>query len=482
MNSSLIKNAIFNTIYKLMNVLFPLISTAYLSRILLPEGIGRVSYAQSFTSIFVILASLGIPTYGIKTIASLKNNDDQKLLNKNYSGLLIIIMTSTFIFSLIYLFMILIVDNIHDNLLLYFATGLQVLMVALNVDWLYQGLECYKFITIRSFFVKLFSFICIVVFVRDRSDYLVYALLTSVAVAGNNIFNIIYSRKYVLFTFKEAVIKQHIKPAFILLFSTLAIELYSKIDVLMLGIYSTEANIGYYTNSIKVINSALVAITAATAVFLPRLSQLYIEDREEFNRLVNSGLNVVLFLVLPCTIGLVIVSDDFVITMFGDAFIHASVVIRILSPLILIKGVGDLINYQVIISAGKEKYFLITNTTAAFMNIVLNCILIPKYQQNGAAIASLISELVVNIGMLVVTRKIVHFTFKWAFIFKLTISTVLMSIGVNIFSKVCSDLNVIYRLGVEVAGGMVIYFGINFVLKNEILIGLKNTIKNKLLI
>lgn len=480
MNSSLIKNAIFNTIYKLMNVLFPLVSSAYLSRILLPEGIGRVSYAQSFASIFVILASLGIPTYGIKTIASLKNNDDQKSLSKNYSGLLIIIMTSTLFFSLIYLSLVFVVDNLRDNFLLYLATGLQVLMVALNVDWLYQGMECYKFITVRSFFVKLFSLICIVVFVRERSDYIIYALLTSIAVAGNNIFNIVYSKKYVSFSLKEAVIKKHIKPAFILLFSTLAIELYSKIDVLMLGVYSNESNIGYYTNSIKVINSALVAITAVTAVFLPRLSKLYTENREEFNKLVNLGLRVILFFVLPCIAGLVTISDDFVITMFGDAFIDASVVIRILSPLILIKGVGDLINYQVIISAGKEKYFLITNTTAALINIVLNYILIPKYEQNGAAIASLISELVVNTGMLLVTSKIVHLKIKWAYIFKLIISTVLMVIVVKTFSIIYSDLSVIYRLIIEVAVGIAVYFAVNIILKNEILMSLKSSIRNKL--
>lgn len=480
MSSSLIKNAIFNTIYKLMNVLFPLITSAYLSRILLPEGIGRVSYAQSFTSIFVILASLGIPIYGIKTIASLKSRNNQKTLNGNYSGLLIIIMSSTLIFSIMYLFLIFAISKMRNDLALYFATGLQVLMVAFNVDWLYQGMECYKFITVRSFIVKLFSIVCIVIFVRNKSDYIIYALLTSIAVAGNNLFNIVYSKKYVSFTLKEAVIKKHVKPAFILLFSTLAIELYSKIDVLMLGIYSNESNIGYYTNSVKVINSVLVAITAVTAVFLPRLSQLYSNDHEKFNKLVNLGLSVILFFVLPCMMGLITISEDFVITMFGDAFIDSAVVIRILSPLILIKGVGDLINYQVIISAGKEKYFLITNSTAALLNVILNFILIPKYQQNGAAIASLISELVVNIGMLIVTRKIIQFKIKKGYIYKLIISTIIMAISVYALSIISSDLNVIYRLVTEVAVGIAIYFAINIIIKNEILLSLKSMLKNKL--
>lgn len=199
-----------------------------------------------------------------------------------------------------------------------------------------------------------------------------------------------------------------------------------------------------------------------------------------FLKLVNLGLRVILFFVLPCIAGLVTISDDFVITMLGDAFINASVVIRILSLLILIKGVGDLINYQVIISAGKEKYFLITNTTAALINIVLNYILIPKYEQNGAAIASLISELVVNTGMLLVTSKIVHLKIKWAYIFKLIISTVLMVIVVKTFSIIYSDLSVIYRLIIEVAVGIAVYFAVNIILKNEILMSLKSSIRNKL--
>lgn len=467
MDKSLAKNAAFNIAYKLLNVLFPLTTIAYVSRILMPEGVGKVSYAQTIASIFVIIASLGVPAYGVKKIAALKNNEDPNEIHRTYSEILVILILSTIVTCCVYSVIIFSLQFTRREINLYLAAGLQILLVSCNVDWLYQGKEDYKYIALRSFALKILSLVLILFLVRTQDDYIIYALITSLAVAGNNIINVIHSRKYVYFTVKGLNLKRHLVPVFVLLLSTLAIELYSKVDTTMLGIMCNESTVGYYTNSVKVINALLVAMTAVTAVFLPRLSLFYKENKKEYNKLVNEGVKILLFLSLPLCIGLIIVSDDFVNVIFGSAFSAASMALRILSPLIIIKGIGDLLNYQVIISAGKEKFFLITNSSAAVLNIILNYLLIPVYQQDGAAIASVISELVVNVGMFIVSSRIVKIRIEKRFVITETISVLLMGIIVLAVNNIL--INSTIRLLLSVVCGAVVYLAVNLIMKNEML-------------
>ena len=84
---SLFKNSIYNVLYKGLNVLFPLITTMYVSRVLLADGIGRVSSAKNLATYFVLIAALGMPTYGTKRIA--ESHDDEDKLSKVFTELFI---------------------------------------------------------------------------------------------------------------------------------------------------------------------------------------------------------------------------------------------------------------------------------------------------------------------------------------------------------------------------------------------------------
>ena len=68
-HDGLFQNSVYNVIYKLLDALFPLVSAAYLGRVLMSDGVGKVAYAQNIAQYFVLAASLGIPNYGIREIA-----------------------------------------------------------------------------------------------------------------------------------------------------------------------------------------------------------------------------------------------------------------------------------------------------------------------------------------------------------------------------------------------------------------------------
>ncbi|MDE6285336.1 MAG: oligosaccharide flippase family protein, partial [Bacilli bacterium] len=191
---SLAKNSVFYLIYNVLNVLFPFITGVYVARVLLPDVIGQVAYAQNIASYFVILAFLGIPTYGLREVARARNNKEE--LNKVYSELVIINLISTFAFLSVYIALILSVPEFRSNKFLYLITGSAIALNALNNSWLYEGLEEFTYISLRNVAFKVFSFVLLVLFVKSSDDYLIYAAITVIGTAGNYILNVLHARRF----------------------------------------------------------------------------------------------------------------------------------------------------------------------------------------------------------------------------------------------------------------------------------------------
>lgn len=410
MKNSLGKSAVFNIIYQGLNVIFPLISATYVAKILSPDGIGQVVFVQNIVSYFTLIAALGIPTYGTREVAKCRDRQHLSIL---FSELFLINAISSGICLLIYGFWVSAFSQ--DNYLLYIICGLELVFNFINVDWFYRGKEDYVYIAVRSISVKLISLILLFLFVRDEQDCAVYALLICLANGCNYIFNIVCLHKFVGFTFHGLQLKKHIQPLISLLVCAVAASLYSKIDITMLGVFCGSTSVGLYSMAFKTISIATAVVASATGVFLPRISYSYEIDKKKFGEYVNIGLQIVILVAVPAMIGISMVSADLMTVLFGNAYTVAYSVIVILSALLLIKGVGDLLCYQVLVSAKKEKYFLVSYVVAAFTNVFLNWILIPRMNYNGAALASVISEFIVNVTLLKYVFQIVkpHLSVKY---------------------------------------------------------------------
>lgn len=473
-NKSLSINAIFNIFYKLLNVFFPLISSAYLSRILQADGIGAVAYAQNIVSYFTMIAALGIPTYGIREIAKARNNKNE--LNKTSSELFIINFASTTFFVLIYYFMILDFSIFQKDITLHLIFGSLIWFNFINVDWFYQGTEEYVYITIRSTIIKFISLILLFIFVKDRNDYINYAIITCLATGGNYVLNVFNLRKRVKFTIQHLNFRRHLKPILILTICSLSAELYSKVDITMLG-QGNKAMVGYYSNAQKIINMALSLITAISGVFLPRLSYYYVYMKTEFNKLVSTAFKIVLFFSIPAFIGILLLSDDIIVVLFGNGFIQAAPTLKILAVLFLIKGIGDILCYQIIVSTGNEKIFIPSYILSALVNVSLNYILIPKYGINGAAIASVVAEFILNGTILINSSKLFKLSIDFKFIFSLLISNIFL-FGIVYYLKLF-NLSPLISVLLGTTVGFIIYIISSLIIKNEIIMLFFNKLTKK---
>ncbi len=472
---SLAKNSAFNIVYNILNLLFPLITSMYVARILLPAGVGQVSYAQNIVSYFIIFASLGLPTYGVREIAKAKNDAQQT--NRTFTQLLVINFASTLISSVAFMILLFANEGLKAETPLFLCCSLQLILNFVNIDWFYRGKEEYSYIVCRSIIIKLLSIFAIFLFVHSAEDYIIYALISSVAACGNYIFNIFHVRKYVKLDFSEFKIAKHMQPIFILAITILLSGIYSKLDITMLGSITTDTETGLYTNANHIIAIITGICASISAVFLPRLSYYYNSEKTEFFSLVKLGTRILSFICIPMSVGLYLLAPQAISLVYGDAFAQAVTTIRILCALIVIKSFGDLLCYQMAISTGNEKGRVPAYIAAAVLNIILNALLIPKIGRNGAAIASVASELVLNLQQFIKLKKLVNYELDIKALLQSVFTTAIMAVCILL---VCSlKLNSLLTAVLAIVLGGSVYIILNLILKNEFLLSVIGKLKQK---
>lgn len=475
MQKSLVKNSIYNIIYTVANILFPFMTSIYVSRILLPSGVGKVASAQNIASYFITIAALGLPSYGVREFAKVREKRNQR--NKLFTELLLLNIISTTFAVIGYFLLVNANDGFKGEWFLYAACGLAIAFNYLNIDWMYQGLEEYGYITGRSLLIKGISLLTLFFFVKTKQDYVAYALISSLATGGNYIFNVIHARKFVSIDLSKVQLKGHLKPVLLIACIIFLSSVYNKIDVTMLNILATDESVGYYVYAQKTVNMVLTMANAVTAALLPRLSYYYDNDREGFYRLLNKGFQVLCFMTLPLTVGMALVAPQAVEFLYGEAFEPAVLTIRLMCPLILIKGFGDLFCYQLVYSTKSEKIILPASASASTINIITNAALIPTFLQNGAVIASVFSEFVTNAVQFIYMKKKVSFSINVKALTKGLISTIVMALSVYIIMQL--KLPNIISLLSEILVGVIVYITVNLVMKNSLILETVQKVKRK---
>lgn len=464
-DKSLSKGGVFYLIYNVANIAFPFITGIYVARILYPEIIGEIAAAQNLAQYFIILAFLGIPTYGVREIARTRNDDREK--SKVYSELLVINTISTCIFTIAYIFIVLSVYEYRQNIVLYLIVGISIALNAFNNSWLYDGLEEFKFTTARNIVFKIIGFGLLVLFVRSSSDYLIYAAITVFGVAGNYIVNMLYAPRFVRFSIKGLSLKRHLKPIFFLVAVNLAIELYSLVDITMMSFMCGKDNIAYYKYGNSIQKMLLQVVNTFTMVIVPRLSLYYKEKRvEEFNYLVSKGLKLIILFAIPMIIGIFFTSDFLIQRMYGIGYASSAVVLKYLSFLLLISPIGYLLGSRMLLVTGNERKMIIAVGIGAAINVIGNAILIPMYQELGATMASVLSEVVVMVIYVVFGKKF----FELIGVRNTSIKTMIAGVFMAVYLAGCARLSVNgwLILFMQIMGSAVLYLAGLLLLKEEV--------------
>ncbi len=471
------KNIALNVVKTLLSLIFPLITFPYASRILLPDGIGKVNFARAIIEYFVLIATLGVSVYGIREAARIR--DDRYQISKFSRELFSINLLSTLFAYFLLFIAICTIPKLHEYKSLLCIISATMLFTALGLDWLYTAVEDFEYITKRYIFFNLLSLILLFAFVKEQGDYLKYAAISVFANVGANILNFIHSKKYIdLLNVHTVELKKHLKPIGILFGMAVAIKVYTVLDTTMLGFLCDDWQVGIYTAAIKIDKIALSLVVAACAVLLPRLSYYSEKDMGKFNSLAAKGLDILLIVSIPCCIGLFLLSHHVILLLSGNQYSAAIPVMRIMNPIILIIGVSNFIGMQLFMPLRKERYTLYSVLCGAVVNFILNLMLIPEYKAMGAAVSTLCAETIVTAVQLFLARDIIdtkNVARKFGIYF---LNSILMGVIVLVVIRKIDTVFLGFVLGA--VSGACIYFVLLVIEKNEMVLSALKILRRKL--
>lgn len=477
------KNFFYSSFLTLANYIFPLLTFPYVSRVLGVDAIGKYNFIDNIVQILIVVSMLGIGTVGVREIAQSKNSQDR--LNKSFTALLTFNALSTLGAIIILFILLFIVPKFSDYRDLLIIGGLKLFSTFLLIDWLYRGLEDFKFITQRTLIIRTIFVVSVFLLVRNKEDYVLYYFLIVFSITINAIVNLLYARKYIRLDFDYQEIKRITKPILILGSYSILAWLYNSFSISFLGFVSNDEQVGFYSTATKLYTIFLSIITAFTTVMLPKLSQLVsLNNLKEFQKQINKSFNAIITLSIPLVVFAIFFASDIIRIIAGTEFEGAANPMIIVMPIIVIVGIEQLLIIQILMPLKLDKEVMINTMWGAVVGIVLNLLLVPSLLCMGAAICWLISEFVVMLSAIYFIRKkteiVLPFNQLKDRVIPLGIVVALSYIMHNAFS--CS--HILVRLGLSATiVSIAIYLVERFFVKNPIIQEIQKSailfIKNK---
>ena len=426
---SIKKNYLFNLIYQIFILIIPLVTTPYISRVLLADGVGQYSFTFSIQSYFVLIAALGFGYYAQREIANHQN--DKKSQSIIFWEVTIIkILSVGFAVSLNLAFVYIGVYQTYKELMAWWT--INIAAVALDITFLLQGNEDFGRIVGRNVLIKTIGVILVFILVKNNTDVWIYVLITSISTLLGNLSLWIYLPKYLSkISLKSLKPFRHFIPTLRLFLPTIATSIYTMLDKTLIGALINETFVaqeeqivdgvptvvsvvkqysdlenGYYEQSEKIVKMCLAVVGALGTVMIPRNSKLYADNNwTDLKKNVYFATDYVWLTCIPMAAGLAAIAPNFVPWFFGAGFEKCILLIQVFTPLIIFIGFSNVLGLQYLIPTKRDKKFTIGILAGTFSNLALNCILIPLLWSYGAVIASLIAEFLVTLTMYLLIRK-----------------------------------------------------------------------------
>lgn len=400
------KNFAYNLILTFFNFLFPLITYPYATRVLGVENIGVCNFVDNFINYALILANLGITVYGVREIA--RQSDDRRKYTEVFSSLFTIncILSAVVVAVLCVLtFCVPFFSPYKD----YILVGIgKIVFNLFLIEWFFQGLQEFKFITLRSVGVRFLYVIAVLLLVRDESDTLTYfALMCATTVVGG-VMDWIYSGKYVKFSFSSIKIGRYIVPVVVFGIYSVLTAMYTNFNTVYLGLATDDVQVGFFGVATKLHTVLLAVFTAFTTVMVPRVSYLLKQgEMKHLQDITDKIFSSICAISLPLIILCLFCAPEIVYLIAGDGYQGAIPAFRIIVFLILVIAVEQIVISQFLLSSDSNRGVLIVCGIGAFVGLGVNFLLTSRLGAVGSSVSWGLSELaVLATGLVLVKRQL----------------------------------------------------------------------------
>ena len=479
MAKSLKSNFIFNLINVISGLVFPLITFPYASRMLMADGIGQVQFFSSIINYVVLLTGLGIPMYGVRQIARVR--DDVKKLSKTTTELILLNLLLNVIGYVIIAILCCTVAKVQVNIPLFLLLSTSIILTTIGCPWFYSGVEDFKYITVVGLTFKTICVVFLFAFVHGPQDLIWYGLYSVLGSIGNYLLNFFRLRKYINlkeFSIAALNLRRHIKPAFEIFIFNLVASIYINLDSVMVGALKNVTAVGYYTAATRLSHILVMAVTSLGTVMLPRSANLLQNgDTQKFAELAKKSYNFIILFAFPLCMGLIAMAPTLIRLFCGDGFMPAIRTLQIMSPIVIAIGISNLIGLQVLYPLDKIKIVTLSTCVGAAVNFILNCILIPVLSQDGAAIATIAAETSVTLTQIILARKFIPFRLFDKKIIVYFFSAIIMLLAC--FAMMNTGLPDAINIFVVPVAGTLVYGTLMMLFKDELCLEIIEIVKNK---
>ncbi len=480
MAKSVKANYLFNLINSASQLLFPLITFPYASRIMMADGIGQVNFFQSIISYISLFTCLGIPMYAIREVAKVRHNPEK--MTRITVEILLLHAFLTLLGYMAVAVICLTVTKVQTDIPLFLLLSATIFFTAIGCEWFYQGIEDFKYVAVRGLLVKLFSVVLLFLLVKTKEDILWYGAYTVLGVLGGNIFNFIRLRKYLhrdVINVRALHPLRHLKPALHVFALNVVISIYLQLNNVLLGFMKDAEAVGYFTAATKIMMITMSISSSLGAVIMPRTSNLIAEGRmDEFRILIQKSYDFVLALAMPLTVGLIFTSPSVILLLSGKGFAPAVLTSQIVAFNILMVGLSGVMGIQVLYPLGKINIVILCTLIGAAVNVFLNVLLIPRYGHNGTAVAYMLAEVAVTVSMFLIGRKYIPIQFFKRRHLNYVLGSIVMALCLY-FISLFGLANVIMLIIMMVVG-VIMYACVELILKDPIGVFFWETIKSHL--
>ncbi|MBF0601156.1 flippase [Limosilactobacillus oris] len=470
-----VKNYLYNASYQILNLLIPLITVPYISRVLGAHDVGINEYTNSWVTFFYLMGQMGITLYGNREVAY--HRDDLYERSRTFWGVEALQLLTVSASLTAYLVAVFLFSTTFKYYFL--LQGIWIIATGLDVSWYFMGLENFKVTVVRNTFVRLISIVLIFTIVKDVNDLGKYiAILGGTQLVGNLTLWPYLKDNLVWVKISEWHPFKHFYPALLLFIPTITTQVYLVLNRLMLGRMSTQVSLGNFGQADKIVKFVLAIVTATGTVMLPHVANKFAKgDIKGVRDSLYSSFNFVSAISVPMMFGLMAISERFAPWFLGADFELAGKIMFLESPIIVLIAWSNVTGTQYLMPVNRVKEYTTSVTVGAVSNIVFNLFLIEGWGANGAAVATVLSEFLVSAVQIAMIRGTIKrrqlFREQW----KYFLSGFLMYLVVN---RVCMVINMtIANLCLEVGIGIVVYLLGLLVTKAFIVGEAQKLIKNK---
>ena len=472
------KNMAFNAINGLFNILFPLISFPYVSRVLDVYALGAYNYSNSIINYLLIISGLGVSGYAVRTGSSKKNN--VKELSEFVSEIFSIsIMTSFIAYIILFTCILLFYDSLLPYKYLLLTQSVFIMSQAIGINWIYNIFEDFGFVTLKNAVINVISIVLMFLLVNEPNDIYIYAFICASIGLLSSFINLFYAKKRckIRFTLNNHY-KLHLRPIVYFWATSLSVTIYVNSDITILGVLTGDYYVGLYSVSTKIYSVLKNLLAAAITVAIPRMSMYYSSNNSiKMNETANEVYGVIITTVLPVITGISIFNKEIILLISGSKYIDASMSLVLLGVCILFYLFSYFYGQCVLVPVGKENIVFWSTLLSAAVNIVLNFLLIPHFKQNAAAFTSILGEGIAMIIAMRFAKKYISIANKLNVIIKTLIGCSIIAVISLMVKKNVNDL--LMALLVSIVISSLMYLIIEIVLKNEAIYSVTSKLKKR---